>query len=132
MTNFLSRLMALRRERRAWKADHSATWPPASAVGFDGTSSFERLCDQKLRVEIANRGLTIVEIVRTSEGYPYISYEVPGIGARIFVYNDQVEIATHKSHLILEQWDTRTPDEMVARATTFLRELPAILNEGAA
>ena len=106
--------------------------PPASSVGPDGTSSFERLCDQKLRIEIASRGLKIVELVRTQDGYPYISYEVPGIGARIFVYNDQVEIATPKAELLLERWDTRSPDEMMARAITFVRDLPIILQEGAA
>ncbi len=124
---FLSGILRSWRDHRRRRTDHVAAW---HEVGIpdkpDGSTSFQRSCEARLRSLIAQRGLSIVEVNAMKHEHPYICFEVPQLNARFYVYENGAQVTARGFDLILEEWDFRTPEEMIERALNYVRDLPIV------
>jgi hypothetical protein len=120
-------------EHRAWNSDHLASWPSASALDPDGKSAFLRKCDTLLTHTITNRGLAIEDRVEVSADHPYVSFAVPALDMTVWIYSNQVELATLSGQTLMmqEEWDTRTPNEMCRLASEYALKRPISAKYGA-
>ncbi len=111
-----------RRARRA----HEGLWAPERVIGADGLSIFQR----RAEAELTTAGYTLRErvVAPLRGGAPtdlYITGSVGHPGARVYLYQDGVEVCLGKEVLRLEDWDVEGPDQMIRKLMETLATLDA-------
>ena len=117
MPNWFARCAA---DRRA----HDQVWGPERVRDADGLSRFQHRVEAALRE--AGHELAEREVAPVRGGEPedlYVTGLVGPSAARVYVYEDGVELAAGERTLRLEDWDVRHPDEMVHALLARLAEL---------
>ena len=107
-------------DRRA----HDAVWDPERVREADGLSRFQHRVEAALR----KAGYVIVdrEVAPVRGGEPGDLYLTGAVGpgaTRLYVYEDAVELGSGARTLRLEDWDVRSPDELVLALLSRLGEI---------
>lgn len=112
------------RQHREWMADHRKSWAGAGDAGPDGLSAFQRQCMEAVRRTLSSRGMSLANERIEGETERYVVAGVPDLGAELWVYLDGACATSPLGEMRLEEWDTRSPDEMCDRVAEFFRTLP--------
>lgn len=121
------------RSTRSFRADHEAAWAPVRQPDSDGFSP-HLVASERLVVEVLReRGLALtsreVHMGRILDHEPlaaWVTASVPELGAELWLSCDQTEIVAPNYKLILEEWDTRTPQEHLDTVADAIRQLPLV------
>jgi hypothetical protein len=77
-----------------------------------------------VRQALLSRGLSLANERIDGETERYVVADVPDLGVELWVYLDGACATSPSGDLRLEEWDTRSPDEMCQRVAEFLRTVP--------
>ena len=110
------------RDQRAWSAAHRAAWDPTAKKGEDGLSAFQRQCSEALRIAVP--ALMFEKHQGTSE--LYLVADLPNTKAKVYVYLDGSNIHETGNDFIAEEWDFKTPEELIQAVVEEARKRVAI------
>jgi hypothetical protein len=114
------------RRRRESIQSHEKLWAPERVTGSDGLSVFQRRAEDALLA--AGYGLRQREVRQLSGGEPtdlFITGLTGRVNARVYLYQDGIELRADNKVLRFEDWDSEGPDDMVRILRDALRELDA-------
>jgi len=109
----LHRLSNWLQAQRAWKNDHVRTWHGLTSLDENGVSQFQRNC--LLAIESLPLSLEFKQM-GTSEAY-FVSL-IPNTNIEIFLYIDGAQVVGDHNIFRAEEWDFRTPDDLIQALTT--------------
>lgn len=112
--------LARRRERIRL---HEQLWEPERATASDGLSRFQLRAEAALAA--AEFPLRDREVQQLNGGEPMDLY-VTGLAgradARVFLYQDGIEVRTGREVVRFEDWDSETPDTMIRTLVDAIRQ----------
>lgn len=103
-------------DRRDWAGDHEAAWQGMTSPGAGGLSRFQHDCENALAAMLTTSGRTLTErTVSGSAAEPYVTGKVSDSALTIWIYTDQVNVDGPELDARFEQWDARTPHDLIAQ-----------------
>jgi hypothetical protein len=117
----LKRLRSWFREQRTWHTEHEATWAPVKQVGSDRLTAFQRECKAALVEALPN-----LVFETNGEKELYLVAELPNRSAKVYVYEDGANIHEAGNDFIAEEWDYKTPHELITAIVAEAKERVAI------
>src|SRR5438552_633386 len=116
------------RESREWRRTHDQTFAEVAVADADGITAFQRRIMSA--VEPTIRSDSFMRAVM-SDGTPYLVANIPGTSSQLFVYPREAGISTKdacrgEKWTPYEEWDFRTPDELISAVVSDLRKEHAI------
>lgn len=111
------------RRQQEWSADHRTSWSGTGNAGPDGLSRFQQQCMDVISRVLSGRGMSLANERMEGETERFVVVEVPALGAVVWIYVDGVCATSPSGEMRIEEWDTRSPDEMCQRIADFLRAL---------
>ncbi len=108
--------------QRQWKRDHLATWAGWTDAEPGGLSKFQLEAESAVEAALreANANLTGREVHPLSDG-AYLYAVISPVGVDLWLHSDTVEVGKDKAYRRLEEWDFRTPQEMIDEAVRVVR-----------
>jgi hypothetical protein len=103
-----SRFTQWLKEQRRWHKDHETAWAPVIAVGADGLTPFQHKCQAAFVKAIP--GLAFEQ---GGEKERYLVAGLPGTASKVYIYENGSNIHEPKHDFIAEEWDFKTPDELI-------------------
>lgn len=113
----LGKLIALRRERKAWRRDHIASFNEAMRVDRTGLTSFQLRCVARLVGYVAPQ-----EFIRDFgvNGHS-LSAVVRGSEAELTIFDSEATIHGGGHDIRFEEWDFRTSEDLISAVEQALR-----------
>ncbi len=112
----IDKLIGWIKRQRQWRKDHLGSWRGKTEAGEDGLSSFQNECLKELESAFSKNNLMLAE-KRVEEGKDekFIVGLLPRSGRKLWIYLDGAEIEDNKNKFryFFEEWDFRTPDDMI-------------------
>jgi hypothetical protein len=97
-------------QHRAWRSEHEAAWAPVKLKGPDQLTSFQHQCSEALAGAVP--GLTFER--KTGQKELYLVADLPKTKAQVFVYEDGSNIHEAGRDFVAEEWDFKTPADLIA------------------
>jgi hypothetical protein len=117
MARVISRLIAAWNARGQWRREHGEAFARAAERDHDGITQFQRdllaavvhlLPPRSFRTELHQ------------DGTKYMVARLPAADAELFVYANEAGIHGAALHRVFEEWDFRTPSELIAAVRSSL------------
>jgi hypothetical protein len=104
------------RRQREWHADHKRAWAGQTEVDASGTSQFQRTV-------LAHLETAAPVLVFNKEGgqEAFFVAPIPNSNINVFVFPDGIQVLGKKFLMRSEEWDHRTPGEMIDELISVLR-----------
>lgn len=106
-------------DNRDWNRQHRQAWSGVTSPGPGGLSVFQERCESALTREIRSAGLAIVERtiqpLERNETLLYIRL-TPG-DLDVWICSAGAQFGYRTGDVRLEEWDARTPDELISEVT---------------
>ena len=110
----LRQLIDWNRRRKQWNADHVAAWRGISDHDQSGLSPFQYRCEQRLVDALRVAGYIVANRqIKGPEGARYISGSVVHGPVTFWLHDDTVGYDVGAASRRFEEWDYRTPDELI-------------------
>jgi hypothetical protein len=128
------RLRTWFQRERQWHRDHVETWAGWTTAEPDGLCRFQRTCEAAVATALNELGVSLHErrVVETKEGWKYVHFLLSPTELEFWLYCDTVEFTGRKLHRRLEEWDHRTPEDMVTKVVELALEVVNASKLGAA
>ncbi len=110
------------REQRAWHRQHEAAWAAVTARGPDQLTTFQHQCTEALSRAVP--GLTFEK--KKGERELYLVADLPNTKAQVFVYENGSNIHETDRNFIAEEWDFKTPTELIEAVAAEAKKRVAI------
>lgn len=110
--------------QKEWSTDHRTSWAGAGDAGPDGLSPLQRQCMEAVRQALSIRGIPLANERIEGDMERFVVADVPDLGAVVWIYLSGACAMAPSGEMRVEEWDTRSPDEMCQRVADFLRTLP--------
>ena len=108
-----SRITRWLKEQRAWHTEHEAAWKPLIAVGADRLTPFQHKCQAAFLKAIPSLGFE-----QGGEKERYLVAALPGTASKVYIYENGSNIHEAGRDFIAEEWDFKTPDELIQAVVT--------------
>ncbi len=118
----LARLFSRWRNARQWRREHVESFARVATPNEEGVTPFQAQCLAAVD-SIVSRGAFQVAV--HSDGTRYFVAPIPGTTAELFVHDTEAGIHGPSLDWRFEEWDYRTPEELVAKVVESLHELHA-------
>ena len=111
----LKRISDWNAARRRRTLDHEQSWAGQDATAPSGLTVFQERCEAALCNFLSSRGIQFRERqVMQGANEKWVEGFIGDTDARVYIYEDQVQLSAPETSLNLERWDARTPDELIA------------------
>ncbi len=104
------------KKRREWTKDHKQAWLGLAAVDANGVTEFQKLLLAYLELVFPE-----LEFSREGKSEAYFVATIPNSKIKVFVFPDGAQVIKEKHLLRAEEWDYRTPAEMIDALDSVLR-----------
>lgn len=102
------------RDRAQWARHHKAAWDGMLTPEANGLSRFQAACESALTATLATRQRTLIErSIGGSATEPYVTARVSDSLLTVWIYLDQANVEGPGLDARYEQWDARTPQELI-------------------
>lgn len=118
----IARLVLWWKNLRQWRQDHKAAFAAMSTSGADGVTVFQAHCLETIS-EVVPR-VSFERIKPESGDALYLVAPIPNSDSRLFIYNTEAGIHGPGGDWRFEEWDFRTPTELIEAVVQAIRELP--------
>jgi hypothetical protein len=105
-------------DQKQWRADHLRAFEIVKAKGADGLTVFQRDLASVLSAAPFNLKF---ELGNSEDGDQYLWGNVEKSDVKVYVYEKECGYFTGEKWFIFEEWDFRTPDELVNKFISELR-----------
>ncbi len=130
------RFLAWNAERREWNRAHERAWARATEPAESGLSPFQLMCEPAVERALREVGITLLEreIIEVKGrfrkvGEHAIRSRLRGTPWTLWMYVNAAEVTSHDRTLVrLEDWDAKTPEELISTFVKKLRE--AVTSQG--
>ena len=103
-------------KRREGTADHKREWLGLTEPDANGVTRFQRMVLSHLETATPD-----LEFVRKGISEAYFIATIPDSKINVFVFPDGVQVVKNRHLLRAEEWDYRTPAEMIEELDLVLR-----------
>lgn len=110
------------REQRAWHAAHKTAWALVTRLEADELTPFQHECTEALLKAIP--GLKFDK--NKGEKESYLVADLPSANAKVYVYLNGSNIHEKGKDFIAEEWDFKTPQELIKAVVNEARKRVAI------
>lgn len=126
----LGRIREWWRAEKEWRRAHKLAFAEAATTDADGVTSFQRRLVSAVQPTVP---LGSFNRVVAENGEAYFVAPVPGTSMQLFVYLNEAQLLgvpgpgrSSREGRIYEEWDFRTPDELINAVVEDLRQTHAV------
>jgi len=112
----LNRVLDWFMKRRRWTADHKREWLGFTEPDASGVTPLQKMVLSHLEIAAPD-----LEFVREGISEAYFIATIPDSKINVFVLSDGVQIIKNRHLLRAEEWDYRTPAEMIEELDLVVR-----------
>ena len=117
----LGRLRRWFEDRARARAAHDAAWADLIKPGADSFSPFQHEAERRVLAALGRRNLAFAQrTVHHAKSWDFIEATVPALGARIWIFVDQVDVHVPSATFHHEYWDVPTPEVYLERLEQFI------------
>lgn len=104
------------RKQQKWRDDHKREWAGLTGIGPSGVSLFQKKVLGRLEI---NAPTLVFRLEGKQE--QYFVANVSDSGFKVFVFPDGIQVFEKRFLMREEEWDRRTPDEMIEILISILK-----------
>jgi hypothetical protein len=120
----LNRIPEWNAARRRWALEHEQSWAGQDAMAPSGLTAFQEQCEAALCDYLTSRGVQFRDRqVIQGENEKWVEGFVGDTGAKVYIYEDQLELSAAVKPSIFERWDARTPAELIEMFMASVRSI---------
>lgn len=102
--------------QRRWRQEHVAAFEAVSQIQPDGLTTFQHLALEALAKFVSAGQFKRVPMEK--EPGDYLLVPLGTSGFELYIYPNEASIFGRKPHAWFEEWDYKTPDELLAALVT--------------
>ncbi len=111
-----SRVFDWFRRRRAWTEDHKQAWLGMTEAGVDGVTELQKMLSTYLQLTYPE-----LEFAKVDGSEAYFVSTIPNSKIKVYLFPDGIQIVNRAHLLRAEEWDYRTPGDMIDAMDKVLR-----------
>jgi len=116
----LGRVFDWWRESRQWRHDHLSIFSTMGEIEGNGLTTFQNQCLNAVSTYLRASSF---ERITCKDNTVHLKAPIGNIGAQLFIYETEAGKHGPSQDRFFEQWDFRTPADLIVAVTTTLKAL---------